>query len=417
MYLGVKKATAINTLFNVVFFFLLIYATEDRIGIFKIIKTIIFLSTFYILNIYNLEKGRYTWNDFVISFLPNFALFLVGFRLYLFDKELVVFFANLIFQNVSKIFFYKLYVKTSNVLVVGKNELNFALREILERKTYFQLKKEIEINEISELNEIIEENKINKIVVTEEIEDEKTTLILLNQKLNGLEVYDYFTFYEELEEKIPVKVINQKWILFGRGYRILHRDFNIKVKNIMDYILAIFVAVLTLPIMILSAIIIKLESKGPILFKQNRIGLGNKPFTVYKFRSMKIHDEKVHSRYAEDNDERITRFGNFMRKTRIDELPQLWNVLKGEMSFVGPRCEWDKLCKEYEKEIPFYNIRHSVKPGLTGWAQVRYPYGMGVEDALQKLTYDIYYIKHQNLSFDIIILFKTMKIVLFGRGK
>ncbi len=233
MYLGVKKATALNTLFNVVFFFLLIYATEDRIGIFKIIKTIIFLSTFYILNIYNLEKGRYTWNDFIISFLLNFALFLVGFRLYLFDKELVVFFANLIFQNVSKIFFYKLYVKTSNILVVGKNELNFALREILERKTYFQLKKEIEINEISELNEIIVENKINKIVVTEEIEDEKTTLILLNQKLNGLEVYDYFTFYEELEEKIPVKVINQKWILFGRGYRILHRDFNIKVKNIL----------------------------------------------------------------------------------------------------------------------------------------------------------------------------------------
>lgn len=417
MYLGVKKATALNTLFNVVFFFLLIYITEDRIGVFKVIKTIIFLSTFYILNIYNLEKGRYTWNDFIISFLPNFALFLAGFRLYIFDKELVVFFANLIFQNVSKIFFYKLYVKTSNVLIVGKNELNIALREILERKTYFQLKKEIEINEISELDEIIEKNKINKIVVTEEIDDEKITLILLNQKLNGLEVYDYFTFYEELEEKIPVKVINQKWILFGRGYRILHRDFNIKVKNIMDYVLAIFVAGLTLPIMILSAIIIKLESRGPILFKQNRIGLGNKSFIVYKFRSMKIHDEKKHSRYAEDNDDRITRFGNFMRKTRIDELPQLWNVLKGEMSFVGPRCEWDKLCKEYEKEIPFYNIRHSVKPGLTGWAQVRYPYGMGVEDALQKLTYDIYYIKHQNLIFDIIILFKTIKIVLFGRGK
>ena len=132
---------------------------------------------------------------------------------------------------------------------------------------------------------------------------------------------------------------------------------------------------------------------------------------------MKVHDEKNHSRYAEDNDERITKFGNFMRKTRIDELPQLWNVLKNEMSFVGPRCEWDKLCEEYEKEIPFYNIRHSVKPGLTGWAQVRYPYGMGIDDALQKLTYDIYYIKNQNLVFDIIILFKTIKIVLFGRGK
>ena len=162
---------------------------------------------------------------------------------------------------------------------------------------------------------------------------------------------------------------------------------------------------------------IKLESKGPVIFKQTRIGENMKPFKVYKFRSMRMHDPKKYSKYTLDNDTRVTKFGKFMRKTRIDELPQLWNILKGTMSFIGPRPEWDILAKDYAEKISHYNLRHLIKPGITGWAQVMFPYGESLEDAKRKLEYDLYYLKHQDLILDVLIIMKTVKAVLFGKGK
>lgn len=189
------------------------------------------------------------------------------------------------------------------------------------------------------------------------------------------------------------------------------------MKRGADLVIASTLMILLSPVALIAAILIKLESKGPIIFKQVRIGENMVPFKVYKFRSMKIHDPKKYSKYAQDNDNRVTKIGNFMRKTRIDELPQLFCILKGTMSFVGPRPEWDILAKEYEKQIPYYNLRHMIKPGLTGWAQVMYPYGENIEDTKRKLEYDLYYLKHQDLILDVLIILKTVKVILFGKGK
>ena len=417
MYLGARKITSINTVLNILFFVFLLFRYEIPLTFLNISITAIILMIYYIFNVFNLEKGKYNFEDFVNSTIVYGVLMVIFSNILLFHRAKTIFTLLYLFQNLTKILFYYFYVKNRNILVIGSNGQVEELKEIIANNEYYNLVGELSADRISDISEQIKKKKVSKIIITEENVDSKLAIQILEEKLKGIQVFDYLSFYEKLEEKVPVKSIDEKWILFGSGYDILYKNFNIRIKRIVDIFAALCIGLVTVPIMIISALIVKLESKGPVFFKQSRIGLGNKPFMVYKFRSMKLHNEKEHSRYAEDNDDRITKFGNFMRKTRIDELPQLWNVLIGEMSFVGPRCEWDKLCKEYEKEIPFYNIRHSVKPGLTGWAQVRYPYGMGVEDALQKLTYDIYYIKHQNLAFDLIILFKTVKIVIFGRGR
>lgn len=417
MYLGARKITSINTVLNILFFIFLLFRYEIPLTFLNISITAIILMIYYIFNVFNLEKGKYNFEDFVNSTIVYGVLVVIFSNILIFHRTKTIFTLLYLFQNLTKILFYYFYVRNRNILVIGNNGQVEELKEIIANNEYYNLVAELSADKISDISEQIRKKKVSKIIITEENVDSKLAIQILEEKLKGIQVFDYLSFYEKLEEKVPVKSIDEKWILFGSGYDILYKNFNIRIKRIVDIFAALCIGLVTVPIMIISALIVKLESKGPVFFKQSRIGLGNKPFMVYKFRSMKLHNEKEHSRYAEDNDDRITKFGNFMRKTRIDELPQLWNVLIGEMSFVGPRCEWDKLCKEYEKEIPFYNIRHSVKPGLTGWAQVRYPYGMGVEDALQKLTYDIYYIKHQNLAFDLIILFRTVKIVVFGRGR
>ena len=417
MYLGARKITSINTVLNILFFIFLLFRYEIPLTFLNISITAIILMIYYIFNVFNLEKGKYNFEDFVNSTIVYGVLIVIFSNILIFHRTKTIFTLLYLFQNLTKILFYYFYVKNRNILVIGSNGQVEELKEIIANNEYYNLVGELSADRISDISEQIKKKKVSKIIITEENVDSKLAIQILEEKLKGIQVFDYLSFYEKLEEKVPVKSIDEKWILFGSGYDILYKNFNIRIKRIVDIFAALCIGLVTVPIMIISALIVKLESKGPVFFKQSRIGLGNKPFMVYKFRSMKLHNEKEHSRYAEDNDDRITKFGNFMRKTRIDELPQLWNVLIGEMSFVGPRCEWDKLCKEYEKEIPFYNIRHSVKPGLTGWAQVRYPYGASVEDAHQKLQYDLYYIKHQTLAFDLIILFKTVKIVVFGRGR
>ena len=200
------------------------------------------------------------------------------------------------------------------------------------------------------------------------------------------------------------------------GFEILHNTTQQKIKRLFDIIFSIVLLILFSPVMLLTGIIIKLTSKGSVFFRQKRLGLKNAEFEIIKFRSMKIHDQNEFSKYADENDPRVTKFGKFIRKTRIDELPQLICILKGEMSFVGPRPEWNELCYEYMKNIPYYNLRHLIKPGVTGWAQVMYPYGISMEDAYRKLEYDLYYMKHQDIMMDLKIVFRTVKIVVFAKG-
>jgi exopolysaccharide biosynthesis polyprenyl glycosylphosphotransferase len=184
----------------------------------------------------------------------------------------------------------------------------------------------------------------------------------------------------------------------------------------MDLVLASVTFAVSLPLMILTALAVYLDSDGPILYCQERVGENGRLFTVYKFRSMRTDAESGTPVWASDDDERVTRVGRVIRKTRLDELPQLWNVIQGDMSFVGPRPERPYFVEQLAREIPFYQQRHSVKPGVTGWAQVKYRYGSSIEDAIEKLRYDLYYIKHVSIALDLSILFDTVKVILFRQG-
>ena len=238
---------------------------------------------------------------------------------------------------------------------------------------------------------------------------------MMRCKLNGIEVVDAPTFYEIVQGKLMLEEMTPSWIIFSSGFR---RNPLINVcKRGVDIILSMIGLLLSAPFFPLIALAIKLDSAGPLFFKQVRVGSGEKTFLLYKFRSMCQDAERDGAVWAAKNDARITRVGKFLRNSRIDEIPQLYNVLRGEMSFIGPRPERPEFVENLKKDIYYYSKRHTIKPGLTGWAQVRYPYGATVEDAKEKLRYDLYYIKNLSFILDTQIIFETVKVVLFGRGR
>lgn len=214
-----------------------------------------------------------------------------------------------------------------------------------------------------------------------------------------------------------VELLNDQYFLHQKAFSILSRKRHAIIKRSFDLLLSVILLLVTLPISIITAIFIKLESNGPIFFKQKRTGLHNKEFKVIKFRSMSRDAEKNGAKWAVENDSRVTRVGTFIRKTRIDELPQLINVLKGEMSLIGPRPEREIFISKLEKKIPYYRFRHAVRPGISGLAQIRYQYGASIDDAVWKHKYDMYYIKHYDVALDIKILLGTVKTVLMGMGR
>lgn len=235
-------------------------------------------------------------------------------------------------------------------------------------------------------------------------------------KMNGVEVMDAPTFYELVQGKLMLESITPSWIIFSSGFRRTN-VFSI-CKRGLDIFLSVVGLLLTLPFFPLIAFAIKLDSRGPVFFKQLRVGNREKPFMLYKFRTMRQDAEAgTGAIWSSKDDPRITKLGKFLRNSRIDELPQLYNVLIGNMSFVGPRPERPEFVEKLKQVIPYYSKRHFIKPGLTGWAQVRYSYGSSVEDAIEKLRYDLYYIKNICPSLDTLIFFETIKVVLFGRGR
>ncbi len=214
-----------------------------------------------------------------------------------------------------------------------------------------------------------------------------------------------------------IELLDWEYFLNKREFSVLRRSHRVIAKRITDIIYASILATLSIPVMLITALLIKIESKGPVFFKQKRVGLYNKEFEVIKFRSMSTDAEKNGAKWAQKNDPRVTKVGKFIRATRIDELPQLFNVLIGDMSLIGPRPERKVFIKELKKEIPHYEFRHAVKPGVTGWAQVKYAYGASLNDAIWKHRYDMYYIKYQSLLFDLKIILYTVKTVIFGMGR
>ncbi len=237
---------------------------------------------------------------------------------------------------------------------------------------------------------------------------------LLECKMQGIPVLEGETFYEEITGKIIVDKINPSWLIFHEGFQ---KSWLMMTGKRVVAILASTVGLLvSLPVICLTAILIKLDSPGPVLFKQERVGKDGRVFTLVKFRSMRSDAEDKGAKWAQKNDDRVTRVGKIIRKLRIDEIPQMWNVLKGDMSFVGPRPERPVFVSQLREQIAYYDQRHTVQPGITGWAQINYPYGASVEDAMEKLTYDLYYIKHMSVMLDLYIILKTVKTILFREG-
>jgi len=238
---------------------------------------------------------------------------------------------------------------------------------------------------------------------------------LVTLRLRGIPVEDCHSFYERLMSKIPITDLHPDWIAFAKGF---HRTRWVLVtKRVIDILVSALGLILAAPLALVTAIAIKLESAGPVLYPQERTGQNERQFTLYKFRSMCSGAEtETGPTWATENDPRVTRIGRIIRKLRIDEIPQMFNVLKGEMSFVGPRPERPFFVSTLNSKIPYYPLRFSVKPGLTGWAQVSYPYGDSEQDAIEKLQYDLYYMKHMSPTFDLQILFETVKVILVGRG-
>jgi len=238
---------------------------------------------------------------------------------------------------------------------------------------------------------------------------------LLDCKLSGVRVFDITTYFERMLGQIRIDFVNAGWLIFGDGFN--QGFYRTAVKRVFDILCSLILIVLAAPVMLVTAIAIKLESAGPIFYRQERVGYNSKTFNVIKFRSMRTDAEKDGKpRWATANDNRVTRVGNIIRLIRVDELPQLFNVLGGDMSLVGPRPERPFFVEQLTNEIPYYAVRHSIKPGVTGWAQVRYAYGSTVEDSQEKLQYDLYYVKNHSLFLDFVILFETVGVVLTGKG-
>lgn len=238
---------------------------------------------------------------------------------------------------------------------------------------------------------------------------------LVSCKLMGVRIVDYPNFYESMTGKIPVEIINPSWLVQSSGFLIT--PFIRTMKRIFDIILSSLVLLITLPFFPIIVIMVKYKSPGPVFYFQQRVGKQGKDFTIYKFRSMGTDAEsKEGVAWAKENDPRVTPFGHILRKTRIDELPQLVNVLKGEMSFIGPRPERPQFVEKICEVTPYYMERHAVKPGITGWAQVMYPYGASLGDSVEKLRYDLYYINNLSIFLELLIVFETIKIILFRRG-
>ena len=391
--------------------------------------------SYYLTDCLNFNKNHYKSRDFIISSALNFVLFLIFYFFLKMEKIIIAFIVYDILQNLLFAFLLKIFKQNKKVLILGDEEPKEKIEKILkdeEKYKYIGFIAENNSNSLGTIEnakEIIEKYGVEEIIYTSRKQAKKYSEQIVELKLSGTEVTDYLSFLEQIEGKIDTEKIDDLWVVTSDGFKVLNNSLQKRIKRLFDIVMAILIFIPAFPFMIITYILVKLDVgikyiilnpmkilKNPAFFKQKRIGFRGKEFEIIKFRSMKIHDPSKFSKYASEHDNRITKFGKFMRKMRLDELPQLINVLRGDMSFVGPRPEWNELGRDYEKKIKNYKLRYGVVPGLTGWAQVMYPYGASVDDAERKLEYDLYYIKHQDFVLDTVVFFKTIKIVLFGKG-
>ncbi|MFH1456768.1 MAG: sugar transferase [Patescibacteria group bacterium] len=407
---------------------------------------ILWLTVFYITNLYDLNLAGSK-----VLFLTNFfksilwcSALAVGFfyifnagiapKTNLFLTILIVIILLIMWRFAfNKVIHTK--ISPSNTLILGASPVIFDLVKIINRKPMLGFKvvaltrdgqlplpeenlpENLEIvDQPYSLKNIIINKNITTIITGFDIrQDNKLIAELYNCMEHKIALFDLPTFLEKFTGKIPVNSIGQIWFLENLNEE--SKSIYQFVKRLVDIVLSALLLILTAPFIPLLYISIKLDSSGPFLFKQKRTGKNNKTFTAMKIRSMYKNAEKNGPQWAIKHDNRVTRGGRFMRKTRIDEIPQLINILRGDMSFIGPRPERPEFIAKLAEKIPFYNQRHLIKPGLTGWAQINFPYGASEQDALEKLQYDLYYIKNRSFFLDLSILLKTIKTVLSGGGQ
>jgi len=399
----------------------------------------------YLLDLYNFRLSQ-TWGEllFALAIAIGFVCVGIGLLSYAIPKFGVagkMYYLSILIASVCLLIWrlmFEIYItrfaSRENILIVGTGEVARRVGEEVRRRQRlgFNLVGFINsppernnpsaggigdvLGDPAEMDRIIEQHRIDKIVVAiTERRGEYPVKEMLALRVNGCQVVEWPGFFEKLSGRIPIDNLAPSFFIFNEGFR--KSRFLLSIRRVVSAIFSAVLLGLMLPVFLIVAILIKLDSPGPVIYSQIRVGKGNKPIRIYKFRSMRNDAEKNGDAvWAVENDPRITKIGHFLRKTRIDELPQLFNVLIGELEFVGPRPERPEFVEKLQAMIPYYALRHTVKPGLTGWAQVMFHYGSTIEESKEKLQYDLFYIKNMSVKLDLLILFHTFKIVLLGRG-
>ena len=393
------------------------------------------LLVFYIIGLYDLTLARNNFDFFItlsrallintiiaVTFFYFIPYFGITPKTHLFVYLVIFTLLFIIWRQI-----YNYFIKTpallNNILILGQSQETKELVSHIKNHPQlgYRVKKIVDPEEVkilSDLIKIIVKEKIQTIVTSVKPYHDGTLVRNLYHCLPlKIIVSDLPAFYEKITGKIPVSSIEEIWFL--ENLMCGRKTFFEGLKRVADIVIAALGGIITIVLTPLITLLIKLDSPGQIFYRQKRVGQDNKIFNIVKFRTMVQDAEKDGAQWAQKEDKRITRIGSFLRKSRIDELPQLWNLFKGDMSFVGPRPERPEFAfsNDLLANIPFYQIRHTIKPGLTGWAQIKYPYGSSVEDTLQKLQYDLFYIKNRSFILDLSILLKTIRIVLKGGGR
>ena len=403
-----------------------------------------YLIIFYFLDLYNLRKKFFTLSYVVIitssiavaavfvSFL-NYAIFLhpIG-RGILVIGNLVLLFLSLAWRGLCYQAF-KYLIKPTRVIIAGTGKAGQEIARVIksieddyevlgfvddnnESIKKFKLGENIRILGTSDqLLSLVEKHKIDQLIVAYSRDNPQISKNILNARLKGIEVIDMPETYQNLKLRIPINYVEESWFLKEKGFEYPKNIVVMRAKRIIDIVVSTIILLISLPFWPVIALLIKINSRGPIFYVQKRVGQNETLFLLYKFRSMIHGAEESGALWSAEKDERITFVGKRLRRLHLDELPQFWNVIKGEMSLVGPRPERPEFVEELEKKIPFYGLRHFLKPGITGWAQVNYPYASSLKDSEEKLEYDLYYVSHMNLLFDLRILLKTSQKILLGK--
>ncbi|UCC38789.1 MAG: sugar transferase [Candidatus Aminicenantes bacterium] len=412
---------------------------------FLLLMTLSYLAIFYFFDSYKLEKSYFTVNFFGRIFFSVLvaAIFtsFLKYGLFLFPiGRGILFFANLIILVAIFLwrgFCHKLFkylIKPKRLIIIGAGKTGQEIAKVIDstvsdfeilgfldddegkKGEYFPALQLKVLGSTDKIPDLVENHETDQIVMA--VPEEKNPQLIKNilkTRLKGIPVIDVPEMYQILKEKVPLRYIKDDWFLKQDGIERSGNIFVIRIKRLIDIFISSLIFLASLPLWLLVAPLIKINSKGPVFYTQKRVGKNESIFSLFKFRSMIEKAEKGEALWADENDKRITLTGKILRKLHLDELPQVWNVIKGEMSLVGPRPERPEFVEKLNREIPYYSFRHFIKPGLTGWAQVNFPYASSLEDSREKLEYDLYYISHMNLFLDFRILLKTIKKVLFRR--